>query len=87
MNRMLAKTLAALNAFVAVIIVLAGGAAGVAGAVDARAEPILGFIFGVIGGFAIAVVLCGLLAMLVVIRDELASIRVALTSGEHRRRA
>ena len=68
MNKFLADALSLLNSILAVLITLGGG---VISFVIADANEVLLGIFGLAGGFLAAVLICGLLAVLIQIKDEL----------------
>lgn len=68
MNKFLADALSLLNAILAILITLGGG---VISFVIADANEVLAGIFGLAGGFLAAVLICGLLALLIQIKDEL----------------
>lgn len=69
MNRMLAKAVGLLNGFLAVCMIIGGTIAGIGG-LGGPGGAIVGFI----GGGLAAVLLCGLLAVAIDIRDTLHSI-------------
>ncbi len=65
-NRFLAKSIGLLNAALAVFLILFGTAAGIS------AFGPFGILFGPVAGLALAVMVCGLIALLIDIRDLLA---------------
>jgi hypothetical protein len=71
MNKLLADGIGTLNGILAVAIVLVLALSG------AAAGGALGFILGAISGALVAVLVCGGLALLIAIRDELTAIRRA----------
>ena len=73
MNKMLAGGLAAMNAFVAIILFAAGALGGYAGA------GMFGLFVGLLVAGILAVVVCGVLAIFIEIHAELVLIREALT--------
>ena len=79
MNRLLAEGVKFLNAALAGIFVLVGTIAG-----GQRSEGYA--IIGGVIGFAVAVMVCGLLALFIEIRSELIRIREALEKAEPRNR-
>ena len=68
MNKFLADALSLLNSILAVLITLGGG---VIFFVMADANEVFAGIFGLAGGFLAAVLICGLLAVLIQIKNEL----------------
>lgn len=86
MNKLLASSLAVLNGALAVIIVLVGSLSGfgygswfgLVFGVQHDWGPLGGMLGGIIGAF-VAVIVCGTLALLIDIRNELAQIRKALS--------
>jgi len=73
MNKMLAGGLAAMNAFVAVILIAAGALGGFAGG-----GGMLGLFLGLLAGGLLAVIVCGILAIFIQMHAELILIREAL---------
>ena len=73
MNKFLADSLGWLNAVLAIVIVLAGWALGLLGTQD-----FWGAIVGAVGGFLVAVLICGVLAVLISIHNELKAIHIKL---------
>lgn len=74
MNKLLAGTIRTLNGLIAVLLVISGGAT--AAALGGRGLSILG---GLILGFLVAVLICGVLAILIEIRSELIKIRMSIS--------
>jgi hypothetical protein len=66
MNKFLANALSSVNAFIAVVIIVLPGI----GAALAGGNP-LAFIFGCLAGLFLAILICGTLALLINIKDEL----------------
>jgi hypothetical protein len=73
MNRFLANAVGFLNALVAIIIIVVGAVAG------AKYGDFY-LVIGAVIGLAAAILICGLLALAVDIRNELVQIRKALTN-------
>ncbi len=71
MNQFLANALGQLNALAAVVIMLG---AAVAGGFAMTDSPLGGAILGLTGGFLLAIVVCGLLALIITIQNTLESI-------------
>ena len=67
LNQFLANALGRLNALAAVVIILGAAVAG--GAMPD--SPLVGAILGLIGGFLLAIVVCGLLALIITIQNIL----------------
>jgi hypothetical protein len=66
MNKFLADSLSSVNALIAILIIFVPGiAAGVA------AENLLAFIAGCLVGLILAILICGTLALLINIRNEI----------------
>jgi hypothetical protein len=83
MNKLLAEAVRFLNGFIALLFVLVGaigGRAGVAAATGGSADG--GMILGAILGFIAAVLVCGVLATFIEIRNELVAIRSALQRND-----
>lgn len=79
MNKLLADAIGALNGVLAIGLVLAGGVIGAgAGALGGRDFSSAGFLVGGLMGALVAVLVCGGLALLISIRDELRTMRLAL---------
>jgi hypothetical protein len=76
MNKLLAEAVRLLNALFAIVFIAAGVLGGVRAAFqhDAPQYAIMGGLLG----FAIALVICGLLALFIEIRSELIKIRETL---------
>jgi len=66
MNKFLANALASVNTFIAFVIILL---AGVFAAV--QTENPLAFFAGCLAGLILAILICGTLALLITIKDEL----------------
>ena len=66
MNKFLANSLSSVNAFIAVVIIFVPG---IAAAVNGGSP--LGFIVGCLVGVILAILICGSLALLISIKDEL----------------
>jgi hypothetical protein len=77
-NSVLADGLAALNAVLAIIIVIAGILGGSAGLQTRGYGELTGAIIGGAIGLLIAIFICGALALAVDIRSNLAGIRAVL---------
>lgn len=77
-NSVLADGLAALNAVLAILIVLAGAVGGSAGLQTRGYGQITGAIIGGATGLLVAIFICGALALAVDIRSNLSAIRAAL---------
>lgn len=75
-NKFLADGLAALNALLALLIVLGGIVAGLA------YGGLVGVVAGVVVGMLIAIIVCGALALVVDIREDLAAVRARLEAAE-----
>jgi hypothetical protein len=85
MNKLLAEALSILNGFFALILIIAGGIAGMSlgpfyaqeygVAPDEIHADLIGLICGLVVGFFSAVVLCGLVALLIQMHRELKTIR------------
>jgi hypothetical protein len=90
MNRFLADSLGALNALIALALVGAGAVLGYTSAAAVGQDAALG---GLVGGGVVgalgAVLICGALALLIAIREEVSALRLALVenSGGGRARA
>ena len=67
MNKFLANSLSSVNAFIAVVIIIVPGIAASANGDN----PLLGFIIGLLAGLVLAILICGSLALLINIKDEL----------------
>ena len=83
MNKVLAATIRFLNGFLALFLILMGGALGrqyslMMGLHGNGLDASTGAIIGVIGGFVVAVVICGFLALFIEMRSELIRIREVL---------
>jgi len=65
MNKFLANALSSVNAFIALIIIFVPGIVG-----GISAGPIV-FILGCLAGLILAILICGTLALLINIKDEL----------------
>jgi hypothetical protein len=79
MNKLLAESVRFLNGLIALLLILMGalaGRVGAAGTTTGSAEA--GMIVGAVLGFVVAVVVCGVLATFIEIRNELVAIRTAL---------
>lgn len=70
MNRILARSLGALNGIIAILIVIVGMLAGLHGAMG---SPI-GLVLGGLAGFLIAALTCGIIAYLALIEKHLAAL-------------
>lgn len=79
MNAFLANAIGALNTLVALALIIAGAGIGAstAGVMGGEVGAI-GLFMGAVGGAIVAVLVCGSLALLIGIRDELKEIRRAL---------
>ena len=72
MNRFLAGAVGVLNGAIAIILIVAGGVVGGA------TNNIFGFVLGITAGFIVALIACGLLALVIDMHSELTKIRMAL---------
>lgn len=79
MNKILAETIGMLNAVIAGFLLIAGGIAVIAAAMNNGG--ILALIFGFAAVIVFTVLICGFIALLVSIRQELQAIR-ALLAGQ-----
>jgi hypothetical protein len=79
-NRLLATILSAINALLAIAIILVGGSAGHAYASSMGTSEGVGVAIGLVAGLLGAVMVCGLLAVLLDIRAEL---RELVALGRH----
>lgn len=84
MNRLLAKTLGAINAWIAIALVLGGIFLGTT--IAAGNNEGLLMLTGGLAGFLVALLLCGFIAMLVSIRDTLNDIRQLLSEAVSEKR-
>lgn len=80
-NSLLADGLGALNAVLAILIVLAMALGGSAGLASHGYSELTGAIIGGGVGFLIAIFICGTLAVALDIRANLIAIRAALTNN------
>ena len=72
MNKFLSKALPVVNAIIAVLITYLGGAAGAAFADITGVAPIgTGAIVGLFLGLILAILICGIVALFINIRDEI----------------
>jgi len=78
MNKVLAATIRFLNGFLALFLIVMGGALGKQYSLMIGLHASTGAIIGVIGGFVVAVVICGFLALFIEMRSELIRIREVL---------
>jgi len=83
-NSVLADGLAALNAVLAILIVVAGAMGGFAGFEIRGFGELMGAVIGGAIGLLIAIFICGALALAVDIRSNLAAIRAALANNSYR---
>ncbi|HEY1299664.1 MAG TPA: hypothetical protein VGF07_04155 [Stellaceae bacterium] len=74
MNKLLAGAVRFLNGLLALVLIVAGAAAGAALPHGSPAHAVI----GAGAGFVIALIFCGLLALFVEMRTELIKIRTAL---------
>ena len=72
MNSLLANTIGVFNGLLALLFVIAGALIG-----QSQLED-MGLIVGLVVGFILAVVVCGILAIFISMRDELIEIRKLL---------
>ena len=72
MNSLLANTIGLLNGLLALFFIIAGALIG-----QSQLEG-MGLIVGLVVGFILAVVVCGILAIFISMRDELIEIRKLL---------
>jgi hypothetical protein len=73
MNRLLSGTVGFLNGLLAIILVVGGAVVG-----TAFIHAVVGFVVGGILGLIVAAIICGFLALVIEIRNELVKIREAL---------
>lgn len=73
MNNILTSAIGFLNGLFAVIIVLIVTAAGF------YQNGLIGGLFGLVGGFLLAILVCGILAVAISIRNELVGIKEILS--------
>ena len=73
MNKFLADALSSVNAFIAFVIIFAPG---VVAAITA--ESLVAFIGGCLAGLILAILICGTLALLLTIRDEIVLVNTNL---------
>ncbi|MGV6875940.1 hypothetical protein ACUSIJ_25050 [Pseudochelatococcus sp. B33] len=84
MNSLLASALSALNAIFALIIILAGVFFGFGYSRSALIDPSIGITIGAIGGIVVAVLTCGIIALLARIEEHLKEIAHELRSARYR---
>lgn len=82
MNGLLASSLSALNAVFALIIILAGVFFGFGYSRSALIDPSIGIIVGAIGGIVVAVLTCGVIALLARIEEHLRDIAREIRAGK-----
>ena len=78
MNKFLAEAAGALNILVALVLIVGGASLGTSAGAMGRGGEDAGLLMGALGGTLLAVLICGGLAVLIAIRDELRSLRIAL---------
>jgi TRAP-type C4-dicarboxylate transport system permease small subunit len=85
-NSMLASILSTINALLALVIIVVGAGAGSSLATEQGYSSGLGIAFGLVGGLLIAVMVCGVLALLIDIRagiKEVAHLLKLQQTGMH----
>lgn len=80
MNKFLAEAAGALNIFLALALVVLGGSLGKGAGAMGRGDDGTGIIIGALGGVLLAVLVCGGLAILIAIRDEVRLMRGQLAA-------
>jgi hypothetical protein len=78
MNKFLAEAAGALNVLVALVLIVGGAILGASADAMGRGGGLVGMVLGAVGGAILAVLVCGGLAILIAIRDELRALRLAL---------
>jgi len=71
MNHFLASMVSGLNAVIAVLIIIVFAGIGAAASDQAQASPLVGLILGGLSGLVVATLVCGLLALMIDIRNTL----------------